>query len=90
MSSHGQGVVTGSSGGGGGKTRECLEVQSELADVSGDLVEGVGTGGGTGGRVAAGVARVPDVGVVGGNRGPAGGGGYDTADPEACSTGTIR
>ena len=85
LSSHGQGVVTGSSGGGGGKTRECLEVQSELADVSGDLVEGVGTGGGTGGRVAAGVARVPDVGGVGGDGRATGGGVDHTADTEPSS-----
>ena len=76
MSSHGHGVVTGSCGGGGGKTRECLEVKSELTDVSRDLVEGVGAGGGTGCRVAAGVARVPDVGGVGGD-GRATGGGVD-------------
>ena len=69
-----------SSGGGGGKTGESLEVQPKLADIVRLLAEGVGAGGGTGGCVAAGVARVPDVGGVGGDGGAAGGGG-----DEACT-----
>ena len=44
------------------------------------LVEGEGAGGGAGGGVGAGVARVPDVGGVGGDGGAAGGGG-----DEACT-----
>ena len=60
----------------------------QLADVVGDLPDGGGAGPRAGGRVAAGVARVPDVGDVGGDRGPTGGGGADTADTEASSTGS--
>ena len=89
MSSHGHGVVTGSCGGGGGKTRECLEVKSELTDVSRDLVEGVGAGGGTGCRVAAGVARVPDVGGVGGDGRATGGAVDHTAHSEPSGTVTV-
>ena len=44
------------------------------------LVEGEGAGGGAGGGVGAGVARVADVGGVGGDGGAAGGGG-----DEACT-----
>ena len=55
--------------------REGLEVQPELTDVVGDLVDGEGAGGGAAGFVPAGVARVPDVGRVGGDRGATGGGG---------------
>ena len=86
LPSHGQGVVARPSSGGGGEPGECLEVQSELADVIRDLVEGVGAGGGTGGRVAAGVSRVPDVGGVGGDGGATGGGVDHTAHSEPSST----
>ena len=89
LSSHGEGVVTVSSSGGGRKPGEGLEVQPELTDVSGDLVEGEGAGGGTGGGVAAGVARVPDVGRVGGDGGATGGGVDHTADTEPSSAVTI-
>ena len=85
LSSHGQRVVTIPSSGGGREPGECLEVQPELTDVVRDLVEGVGAGGGTGGRVAAGVARVPDVGGVGGDGGATGGGVDHTADTEPSS-----
>ena len=67
LSSHGQGVVTGPSSCRGRESREGLEIQPQLTDVIGHLAEGVGAGGGAGGRVAAGVARVPDVGGVGGD-----------------------
>ena len=89
LPSHGEGVIAASSGGGGGEPRECLEVQPELADVSRDLVEGVGAGGGTGGRVAAGVARVPDVGGVGGDGRATGGGVDHAADTETSSAVSI-
>ena len=59
----------------------------QLADVVGDLPDGGGACPRAGGRVAAGVARVPDVGDVGGDRGPTGGCGADAADTEASSTG---
>ena len=61
-----------------------------MTDIGRHFLDRNSTRAGAGGGVAAGVARVPDVGVVGGNRGPAGGGGYDTADSEACSTGGVR
>ena len=67
LPSHGESVIAVPSGGGGGEPGECLEIQPELADIIRLLAEGVGAGGGTGGRVAAGVARVPDVGGVGGD-----------------------
>ena len=86
LSSHGQGVVAGSCGGRGGKPGESLEVQSELADIVRLLAEGVGTGGGAGGRVAAGVARVPHVGGVGGDGRATGGGVEHTADSKPSST----
>ena len=79
LACHGQGVVTGASCGRGGEPGESLEVQPELTDVSGDLVEGVGAGGGTGSRVAAGVSRVPDVGGVGGDGGATSRAGNHTA-----------
>ena len=66
---HCQGVVTESGSCLSGETREGLEVQPQLADIVRGLVEGVGAGGGTGGCVAAGVSRVPDVGGVGGDGG---------------------
>ena len=86
LPSHGEGVIAVSSGGRRGEPRECLKVQPELADVIRDLVEGVGAGGGTGGRVAAGVSRVPDVGGVGGDGGATGGGVDHTAHSEPSST----
>ena len=86
MSRHGHVVVTESDCGGCDKPRECLEVQSELTDVSGDLVEGEGAGGGAGGRVAAGVARVPHVGGVGGDGRATGGAVEHTADSKPSST----
>ena len=82
MSRHGHVVVTESDGGSCDKPRECLEVQPELADVSRDLVEGEGAGGGAGGRVAAGVARVPHVGGVGGDGRATGGAVDHTAHSE--------
>ena len=89
LSSHSQGVIARPCSCRGGKPRECLEVQPQLTDVIGHLAEGVGAGGGTGGCVAAGVARVPDVGGVGGDGGTTGGAVDHTADPEASSTVTI-
>ena len=89
LSSHGQLVRTGPDGGGSHEPSECLEVQPELTDVVRDLVEGVGAGRGTGGRVAAGVARVPDVGGVGGDGGATSGGVDHTADSKPSSTVTI-
>ena len=83
LSSHGQGVVAGSSGDRGGK---CLKVQSKLADIVRLLAEGECAGGGTGGRVAAGVARVPHVGGVGGDGRATGGAVEHTADSKASST----
>ena len=70
----------------GGEPGECLEVQPELTYVIRDLVEGVGAGGGTGCRVAAGVARVPDVGGVGGDGRATGGAVEHTADSKPSST----
>ena len=60
-----------------------------MADIIRLLAEGVGAGGGTGGRVAAGVARVPDVGGVGGDGRAAGGGVDHTADSKPSSAVTI-
>ena len=58
-----------------GKSRESLEIQSQLANVIRDLADGVGTGTSTGGCVGAGVVWIPDVGRVGGDGGAACGGG---------------
>ena len=74
---------------GGGKSGECLEVQPQLTDVIRHFLESVGAGGSTGGSVAAGVSRVPDVGGVGGDGGATCGGVDDTTHPEPCSTVTI-
>ena len=82
-------VVTESDGGCRDKPRECLEVQPELTDVSRDLVEGEGAGGGAGGRVAAGVARVPYVGGVGGDGRATGGAVDHTAHSEPSGAVTI-
>ena len=59
------------------------------------LVEGEGAGGGAGGGVGAGVARVPDVGGVGGDGGAAGGGGDEACTQQqspdvARGTGMVR
>ena len=59
----------------------------QLADVVRDLPDGGGAGPRAGGREAAGVSRVPDVGDVGGDGGATGGGGDHTAHPEAGSAG---
>ena len=64
---HGQGVVARPSSGGGDEPRECLEVQSELADIVRDFADAEGTTSCTARRVAAGVSRVPDVRDVGGD-----------------------
>ena len=89
LSSHSQFVVAVSCSGGGGKPRECLEVQPQLTDVIRHLAEGEGAGGSTGCSEAAGVARVPDVCRVRRYGGPAGRGGDDAADAKACSTVTV-
>ena len=89
LPSHSQGVVAVSCSGGGGKPRECLEVQPQLTDVVRHLAEGVGAGGGAGGGVAAGVARVPDVGGVGGDGGATRGAVDDTTHSEARGTVTV-
>ena len=60
----------------------------QLADVVRDLPDGGGARPRAGGREAAGVSRVPDVGDVGGDRGATGGGGDHTADSESCSAGS--
>ena len=89
LSSHCQFVIAVPCSGGGGKPGEGLEVQPQLTDVIRHLAEGVGAGGSTGGGVAAGVVRVPDVGGVGGDGGATCGGVDDTTHPEPCSTVTI-
>ena len=89
LSSHSQFVIAISCSGGGGKPGEGLEVQPQLTDVIRHLAEGVCAGGSTGGGVAAGVVRVPDVGGVGGDGGTTGGAVDHTADTEASSTVTI-
>ena len=58
-----------------------------MTDIGRHFLDRNSTRAGAGGGVAAGVARVPDVGVVRADRGTTGWGGDDTADPEACSTG---
>ena len=86
LPSHGQGVVARPSSGGGDEPRECLEVQSELADIVRDFADAEGTTSCTARRVAAGVSRVPDVGGVGGDGGTTGGGVDHTANSESSST----
>ena len=49
------------------------------------FADSISAGGGTRGGVAAGVSRVPDVGGVGGDGGPTGGGVDDTAYSEPSS-----
>ena len=67
-----------------------LEIQSELTDVGRHLTDLGGAGPpSAGGSDAAGVARVPDVGVVGGDRGATGGGGDHTTHSEPGSAGTV-
>ena len=78
------------SGSGGGVAGHGLEVKSELADVIRGLVNGEGASSRAGGSVAAGVSRVPDVGVVGGYSGAAGGGGDHAAHSEPCGTVSSR
>ena len=57
-----------------------LEVKSQLTDVARQLADRCGAGApSAGGSNTTGVARVPDVGVVGGEGGATGGGGDDTA-----------
>ena len=58
----------------------------QLTDVVRAFVDGEDARSSGGGSVGAGVARVPDVRRVGGDGVPTGGGRYDTADAEACST----
>jgi len=82
LARHGEAVSADGTGGVDHEPGEGLEVQPELADVVGDLLDGEGAGGGTAGLVAAGVGGVPDVGRVGGDRGAAAGGGDDAAHPE--------
>ena len=60
-----------------------------MADISRGFVEGVGAGGGAARSVAAGIARVPDVGGVGGDGGPTGAAVDDTAHPEPSSAVTV-
>ena len=86
LSRHGQGVVAVSSSGRSGEPGESLKVQPELADIVRLLAEGVGAGGGTGGCVAAGVSRVPDVGGVGGDGSATGGGVDHTAHSKPSGT----
>ena len=69
LSSHSHGVIARPCSCRGGEPRECLEVQPQLTDVIRHFLESVGAGGSTGGSVAAGVSRVPDVGGVGGDGG---------------------
>ena len=69
LSSHCESVMTKPGSCRGGKSGECLEVQPQLTDVIRHFLESVGAGGSTGGSVAAGVSRVPDVGGVGGDGG---------------------
>ena len=60
-----------------------------MADIGRGFVEGVGAGGGAARSVAAGIARVPDVGGVGGDGGPTGAAVDDTAHPEPSSAVTV-
>ena len=59
----------------------------KLTDIIRHLLYGDSTSSSAGGSVAAGVARVPDVGVVCADRGATGGGGDHTTDSKTCSTG---
>ena len=86
LARHGEAVSADGTGGVDHEPGEGLEVQPELADVVGDLLDGEGAGGGTAGLVAAGVGGVPDVGRVGGDRGATAGGGDDAAHPEPGGT----
>lgn len=81
-------VSTGSSGCSDSKLLG-LEIQSQLANVVIDLVDGVGAHGGRAGRgVGGGVAWVLDVGVVLGDGGGAGAGGHQAAHSKASGTGS--
>ena len=67
-----------------------MEVKSELTDVVRHLTDRcAAAASGAGGSDAAGVARVPDVGVVGGDRGPTGGGGDHAAHTEPGRAGSL-
>ena len=59
----------------------------QLTDIIRHLVDGEGACSGGRGGEGAGVARVPDVGDVGRQRGATGGGGDDAAHSEASSAG---
>ena len=61
-----------------------------MTDIVRNLVNGNRTCASAGGRVAAGISRVPDVGVVGGDRGPTGGGRDHAADTEPGCAGSLR
>ena len=62
----------------------------QLADIIRHFLDGGGAGPSRGWSPAAGVARVPDVGVVGGDRGPTGGGRDHAADTEPGCAGSLR
>ena len=85
LSSHSHGVIARPCSCRGGEPRECLEVQPQLTDVIRHFLYSIRTCRCTSGSVAAGVSRVPDVGVVGGDRGTTGGGRDHTADTEPSS-----
>ena len=63
------------------------DLEPQLADVVGHFSNSEDAGASSSWSEGAGVARVPDVGGVGGDGGPTGGGGDDAADPEARGTG---
>ena len=60
-------VVIASSSSCCGKSRKCLEIQPQLANIIRNLADGVGAGSSTGSSVRAGIVWVSDVGRVGGD-----------------------
>jgi len=82
-------VIIASSSSSCGKSRKCLEIQSQLTNIIRNLADGIGASSSASSGVGTGIVRVSDVGGVGGDGGTAGGGGNHTANSKASSTITI-
>ena len=71
-------VIIASSSSSCGKSRKCLEIQSQLTNIIRNLADGIGTSSSASSGVGTGIVWVSDVGGVGGDGGTAGRGGNHT------------